>query len=258
LALAVCFISCDNGNEPNPDDGGDKPTEKLLRKITYENPNQKDIVCEFKYDTQSRVINVSMNAYWHGGDTKEEIAMTRNFSYSDKKIDVSGKYVGSIVNFNVVLNLNENKQIISENWTVEDSQRAFGFTYEYGADGKLQKVLSPQEGRTTKVSWSNGNIIQTIYNFVGEIPETDKIEYNNLTFSGNFDMNFLITDGIGDLDNYPLMPYLFDYYGISTKNLISKMGGRSFEYEISEDNYVTKCIAYWDGEAYRTLLFEYK
>ena len=257
LALAVCFISCDNGNEPNPDNEGDKPTEILLRKITYEF-DDRTINAEFTYDNQNRLTKYFGRAPFTTNDGTEDVDFYMNFSYSEKEINVSGRHTGSFYgNYDVVLKLNNDKYIESENWTFENYKNAWNMTYEYGTNGKLEKSFTSNNdrNRTHIFEWLNGNMIKHSCEETGQKPWTDSFEYSTYSYAGDIDINRFLDNITGD---FPLVPYLTVFYGKPNKNLISKSGDASFEYEISEDNYVTKCIVSSNGEAYRTLLFEYK
>ena len=231
LVLAVCFISCDNGNEPNPDDGGENNEQnaeetdvRLVKQLKYYRENEELFESyEFNYDTENRLVEIK---YQHNDavicysyPTENTIALTTNDGFSNT---VTLNSDGSVAV----------PEIVYENGGLKK--------WEIGGDVVLN------------FEWKDGNVKTTTYkDSSNETLRTTSYEYaatKNKPTSIDFMLFTILVYG-SNIDGGAL-PY--KWYGKSTENLLSKVTSKrtdekdvvkNFSYETDADGYVTKIYA---------------
>jgi len=229
LALAVCFISCDNGNEPNPDDGGENNEQnaeetdvRLVKQLKYYRENEELFESfEFNYDTKNRPVEIK---YQH---------IDAVFCYSYPTENTVVVTVGDELIDTITLNSDGGvavPEIVYENGGLKEF--------------KIGGVLN--------FEWKDGNIKTITYNnSSNEILRTTTYEYTvtkNKQVSIDFMLFTILVYG-GNIDG-GVLPY--KWYGKSTENLLSKVTSKrtdekdvvkNFSYETDADGYVTKIYA---------------
>jgi len=239
LALAVCFISCDNGNEPNPDDGGDKSTEKLVSKIEIERPEYRKETMLFTYNEKNQVSKIVFNTIYLNSEKENDgYGWQWNITYSENKIILIEEDVD--LYDECTMNLNKDKSVASI--IIEDTQTG---EYEYN-NNYLKKFIFISESGNADFGWKDNNLttVQLGKEWGNDIINIEYSEYDN---KSNLDL-FWILNGDKRIQESIYNPYfgLLGFFGNKSEKLISEVhsnysGGSTVEYKFDSEGYVTEC-----------------
>ena len=253
LAVTTMFSGC---NEEGGDPGDKTSNVKVVSGISmsWKDAGFVNANTTFNYDDQDRVIEIADHPFFMIGKkttftyAANEVKMTARFTgYHDTEDGSSSEWDGEV---DYTAQLDENGSIKSATsiWknSRESKETVVSCTASYSNGLISQIIYSYDEDiaskRTTKFTWSNGNLVKIEMEKSDDRYSTINISYdhsleNSIT---NLDINWSVNVRYWMLDDLiePILLPQFGFFGKRSKNLIKSVnvGGETYNYQYNLNN----------------------
>ena len=209
LGLLVCvvglFSACSSDNN---DDNKGGNTVVTGEKIIGFTDNKGNVLSDFKYDKQGRLVSVTQES--NSNEDKEKNIFT--YKYSENLIEVQStgdrKTTGTFYL--------KNGKITNSTFKGEDVDVV---EYTYDSNNQLSKVIT--KDNTINISWQKGNITQISTPYKND-NIIEKFVYTNHS-AKNFVALGELEDCIPIIDNVDPILFMQGYYGKYVNNLVEKV-----------------------------------
>ena len=206
LGLLVCvvglFSACSSDNNDDKKDGNTVVTGEKIIGFT---DNKGNVLSDFQYDKQGRLVSVTLETNSDEGKKKNIIT----YKYSENLIEAQSTGDPKATSTFYL----KNGKIINSTFKAEDVDI---IKYTYDSNDQLSKVTT--KDNTINISWQKGNITQIITQY-----KNDNI-IHKFVYTNHSAKNFIplseLEDCIPVIDSVDPILFMQGYYGKYVTNLV--------------------------------------